>query len=405
MVAEGRPDRAPARARASSSAGISPRRRTSSRSAVLDAAGGDVRPVDGRQARRRPALPSRRSSGARTARASTTATRSRPKKPTDDPKNDLVSVRLDGTGQAPVPALPRGRRHRAVARRPVDRLHLARQRLRHGDARRPAEGAARGLAEGGRRPRLPPLRRRRRLRALGRRRARRSRGRSRTRSTACRSPAAIDFAREERRKAEEKAKKEEAKKDDARHGEGEGREGEGEGPGVARPEVRDDRDRADRAARRRPTARSCSAARASITMKGDEVLENADVLVTGNRIAAVGPAGTLSSPRRREDLRRPGRDDHPRLHRHARAPALLGLRALPGGEVGVRREPRLRRHDGLRPLRAVARRLRAGRGRRGRADGRAAHLLVGRRPLRRPAGRTSSPRSTTSTTRSTRSGG
>ena len=62
--------------------------------------------------------------------------------------------------------------------------------------------------------------------------------------------AAIDFARAERRKAEEKAKQEEATKDRTRHGEGEGREGKGEGPGVARPEVRDDRDRADRAARR-----------------------------------------------------------------------------------------------------------------------------------------------------------
>ena len=33
-----------------------------------------------------------------------------------------------------------------------------------------------------------------------------------------------------------------------------------------------------------------------ITMKGDEVLENADLLVTGNRIAAIGPAGKVSVP-------------------------------------------------------------------------------------------------------------
>ncbi len=33
-----------------------------------------------------------------------------------------------------------------------------------------------------------------------------------------------------------------------------------------------------------------------VTMKGDEVLENADVLVTGSRIAAVGPPGSLSVP-------------------------------------------------------------------------------------------------------------
>lgn len=33
-----------------------------------------------------------------------------------------------------------------------------------------------------------------------------------------------------------------------------------------------------------------------VTMKGDEVLENADVLVTNNRIAAVGPAGSVKAP-------------------------------------------------------------------------------------------------------------
>jgi Tol biopolymer transport system component/imidazolonepropionase-like amidohydrolase len=33
-----------------------------------------------------------------------------------------------------------------------------------------------------------------------------------------------------------------------------------------------------------------------VTMKGDEVLENADVLVTGSRIAAVGPSGSFSVP-------------------------------------------------------------------------------------------------------------
>ncbi|MGH9749127.1 MAG: amidohydrolase family protein, partial [Candidatus Polarisedimenticolia bacterium] len=34
----------------------------------------------------------------------------------------------------------------------------------------------------------------------------------------------------------------------------------------------------------------------AITMKGDEVLERADLLVTGNRIAAIGPAGSLAVP-------------------------------------------------------------------------------------------------------------
>ena len=33
-----------------------------------------------------------------------------------------------------------------------------------------------------------------------------------------------------------------------------------------------------------------------VTMKGDEILPNADVVITGNRIAAVGPAGTVAVP-------------------------------------------------------------------------------------------------------------
>jgi len=33
-----------------------------------------------------------------------------------------------------------------------------------------------------------------------------------------------------------------------------------------------------------------------ITMRGDEVIDRADILVTGNRIAAIGPAGTLPEP-------------------------------------------------------------------------------------------------------------
>ena len=35
----------------------------------------------------------------------------------------------------------------------------------------------------------------------------------------------------------------------------------------------------------------------ALTMRGDEVIENADVVVTGNRIAAVGPAGSVKIPR------------------------------------------------------------------------------------------------------------
>lgn len=58
-----------------------------------------------------------------------------------------------------------------------------------------------------------------------------------------------------------------------------------------------------------------------LTMKGDEALEDADVLVTGNRIAAIGPSGSLTVPEgaRRLDARGetviPGLiDTHAHLH-------------------------------------------------------------------------------------------
>ena len=133
-------------------------------------------------------------------------------------------------------------------------------------------------------------------------------------------------------------------------------------------------------------------------MKGDEVLTDADILVTGNRIAAVGAAGTLSPPAGTRELRRARQDDHSGTHRHARAPALLGLRDLPGHQVGVRRQPGLRRDDGLRPLGAVARRLRAGRrwSRPGSCSGRASTPPATSSTA--ASRRTSSRRSTTSTT-------
>ena len=49
---------------------------------------------------------------------------------------------------------------------------------------------------------------------------------------------AIDFARAERRKAEEKAQAGRHEEGRSRHREGKSRQGKGEGPGGARPEVR-----------------------------------------------------------------------------------------------------------------------------------------------------------------------
>ena len=317
-------------------------------------------------------------------------------------------MRLDGTDkQAPPPRFPAVDDLVPSPDEQLGRLHVARQRLRHGAARRsltkePPEVA---LKEGA----VPVWR----LSddaggyvALGRRRQDASRGRSG--NTFYRLPlaGAVDFAEEQRRKAEEKAKKDGApKKDAAGTDEGQGRQGEG------RRSRRRELPKAETiaialsdAARRCPQGSFVLHGARVVTMKGDEVLENADILVTGNRIAAVGAAGTLAAPAGREGFDAAGKtiipgliDTHAHLH-------YSGFELVPGDQVGVRREPRLRRDDDLRPVGALARRLRAGRDGRGGADGRAAHLLVRRRALRRPAGRTSSPRSTTSTTRCARCG-
>ncbi len=50
------------------------------------------------------------------------------------------------------------------------------------------------------------------------------------------------------------------------------------------------------AARDRPRGSVLLTGARAITMRGDEVIENADILVTDNRIAAVGPAGTIDVP-------------------------------------------------------------------------------------------------------------
>ncbi len=45
-----------------------------------------------------------------------------------------------------------------------------------------------------------------------------------------------------------------------------------------------------------------------VTMNGDEVIEDGVVVVEGNRIKAVGPAGSVAVPAGREDDRRRGQD-------------------------------------------------------------------------------------------------
>jgi Tol biopolymer transport system component/imidazolonepropionase-like amidohydrolase len=211
-----------------------------------------------------------------------------PKKPTDDPKNDLVSVRLDGTDRrrhlrfpavddvVPSPdeqwvvftsrdnvyvtALPDiltkeppevGLKEGAV---PVYRLS--------DDA-----GGYVGWTGGGRTITW----------ALGPTFYRLS------------LASAIDFAREQKRKAEEKAKQKAGKTND-----GEG----GEKDGKKEPRVPKADTIALSLAVPRPAPEGSFVLRGArvLTMKADAVVENADILVTGDRIAAVGPAGSVAVP-------------------------------------------------------------------------------------------------------------
>ncbi len=78
-----------------------------------------------------------------------------------------------------------------------------------------------------------------------------------------------------------------------------------------------------------------------VTMNGDEVLKNADIVVEDNRIKRVGAKGSV--PSGRESDRRDGQDDCAGICRHARA--LDGNSARDSGyaELGVSCEPCLRR--------------------------------------------------------------
>jgi Tol biopolymer transport system component/imidazolonepropionase-like amidohydrolase len=217
-----------------------------------------------------------------------------PKKPTDDPKNDLVSIRLDGTDRrhllrfpavddiVPSPdgqwvvftsrdnvyvtALP------GVFTKEAPEVNLKEAGI---PVYRLSDDAGSNVrwADGGKVITW----------SLG--------------NTFYRLPleSAIAFAREKRRKAEEKQKKEEAAK--------------------GAPETKKEKDKkeAEKVQEARvPKAQTIEIALAVprsvpegsyvlrgarvATMKGDAVLENADVLVSGNRIAGVGPSGTVAAP-------------------------------------------------------------------------------------------------------------
>jgi Tol biopolymer transport system component/imidazolonepropionase-like amidohydrolase len=243
------------------------------------------------------------------------------KKPTDDPKNDLVSVRLDGTDRRHLmrfPAVddivpsPDGQWVVFTSRDNVYVSALPGILMKEPPEVSLKEGAvpvyrlsddAGGYvrwADGGKTITW----------ALG--------------NTFYRLPlaGAIDFAREQRRKAEEKQKKEAAEKDSA-------------APEKEKDKEQKEKEKVQEA--RVPNAETIAIAvsmpRAKpqgsfvlrgarvVTMKGDEILPNADVVVTDNRIAAVGPSGSVAIPAGARSLDGSGKtvipgfiDTHAHLH-------------------------------------------------------------------------------------------
>jgi Tol biopolymer transport system component/imidazolonepropionase-like amidohydrolase len=217
-----------------------------------------------------------------------------PKKPTDDPKNDLVSVRLDGTDRRRLlrfPAVddivpsPDGQWVVFTSRDNVYVTALPGILTKEPPEVSLKEGAvpvfrlsddAGGYVrwtDGGRTITW----------ALG--------------NTFYRLPlaGAVEFAREQRRKAEEKEKEEAAKKDSP--------ETEKDKEQKEKQKVQDARvPKAETIAivltapRAHPEGSYVLRGARVVTMKGDEVLEKADILVTGNRIAAVGPPGSVTVP-------------------------------------------------------------------------------------------------------------
>jgi Tol biopolymer transport system component/imidazolonepropionase-like amidohydrolase len=107
--------------------------------------------------------------------------------------------------------------------------------------------------------------------------------------------AAVDFAREQRRKVEEKAKQEDAAKATP---DTEKEKAEKEKEKVQDARVPKSETIAISLAAPRPVPDGSFLLRGArvIAMKDDGILDNADILVTGNRIAAIGPTGTVAAP-------------------------------------------------------------------------------------------------------------
>lgn len=212
-----------------------------------------------------------------------------PKKPTDDPKNDLVSLRLDGTDKKRHLRLPgvaelvTSPDERWVAFTSRDNVYVA--AIPTTLTKEPPEASLKegavpvwrlsneagsyvGWTDGGKTLTW----------VLG--------------PTLYRLPlaGAIQFAEEQRRKAEAEKAKQDDKQKDAKAGDKKEDEDELKLP------------KAETIALKlsvpRPAPEGSFVLKGArvVTMKGDSVLENADVLVTGNRIAALGAAGSVTLP-------------------------------------------------------------------------------------------------------------
>jgi Tol biopolymer transport system component/imidazolonepropionase-like amidohydrolase len=222
-----------------------------------------------------------------------------PKKPTDDPKNDLVAIRLDGTDRRRLLRLPAvadivpSPDGTWVAFTSRDNVYVT--ALPGVLTKEPPEV---GLKEG-------PLPVYRLSDDAGGYVLWADAGKALTWSlgnTFYRLPLAkaVEFARNERRKAEEKAKKEaEAKAASAAEGAEKAKQAaEKEQEKVEEARVPRAETIAIALEMPRPSPQGSWLLRGArvVTMKGDEVLPSADVLVTGNRIAAIGPSGGVAVP-------------------------------------------------------------------------------------------------------------
>ncbi len=113
------------------------------------------------------------------------------------------------------------------------------------------------------------------------------------------------------------------------------------------------------------------------------VIENATVIVDGNRITAVGPSSSVPVPAGAHAHRRQGPDDHARHHRRARASRRRVERPYCANELAARRQSGVRRHDLARSVERQRDGIHQRRARARRAEDRAARVLDRHHSLRR----------------------